>query len=316
VERVRVSQTATHTVRVPGSTSNVGAGFDCVGFAVDRWLSASATVGVRVPGAAAVTIRRGGTLASLDLAPDDEAVLQGFTAACRARGRTVPERLELELHSDIPVARGLGSSSAALVAGASLANSALRLELDRQRLAELCAEIEGHPDNVGPAVFGGALLGVPVESDGLRRWTFAPIQIHPSLAFAFVVPEVMVETAAARAILPRQLSHSVAVKAAGKAAALAHGLVSGDAALLRVALDDVLHVPYRRHLVPAYEDVVRAARDAGAFGATLSGSGSTLLAVAGQDNVERVAGAMRQAFAVARVPAESFVQRTPTTLPR
>jgi len=307
-----MSDPRTARVRIPASAANVGAGFDCIGFAVDRWLTASVTASADSGrGAPEVTIRRDGTLTSLTLAAADDAVVAGFIAACHARGRALPRRLDFHVDSEIPVSRGLGASTAALVAGASLANAALELGLDRRELAELCTELEGHPDNVAPSVFGGAVLGVPEDRDGSRHWVFVPIELHGSLAFAFVVPPIPVETAAARAILPRDIPHSVAVRAAGKAAALAHGLVTGDAALLRVALDDVLHVPYRRHLVPAYAEVVSAACAAGAFGATLSGSGSTLLAIAVQDVVESVAEAMRQAFADHGVVAESFVQRTP-----
>jgi homoserine kinase len=255
-------------------------------------------------------MHRDGTLASLVLPPADDAVVAGFSAACKMRGRALPRRLDFKLHSDIPIGRGLGASSTALVAGAALANAALELGLDRQQLAELCSEVEGHPDNVAPTVFGGAVLGVPRTGEDSRRWVFAPIDVHRSLAFAFVVPSVIVETAAARAILPREVPHRVAVQAAGKAAALAHGLVTGDSALLRIALDDVLHVPYRRHLVPAYTEVIGAACAAGAFGATLSGSGSTVLAIATQDVVAPVAQAMQQAFAEHGMVAESFVQRT------
>ena len=305
-----MTEGSSHRVRIPASTSNVGGGFDCIGFAVERWLSASVAVSTRTAkDAPAVSIRRRGTVASLLLPPEQDAVVAGFTAACNARGRALPPRLDFELDSEIPVARGLGSSSAALVAGASLANAALKLGLERRELAELCTELEGHPDNVGPAVFGGAVLGVPEGRDDARRWIFAPIAVHARLAFAFVVPDVMVETAAARRILPAEVPHRVAVQAAGKAAALAHGLVTGDAALLRVALEDVLHVPYRRHLVPGYDNVVAAARAEGAFGATLSGSGSAMLAVASQESVEEVAASMRRAFESGGVAAEAFVQR-------
>ena len=312
-----MNEPRTARVRVPASTANLGAGFDCIGFAVDRWLTASVVArDISSDHAPEVTVRRAGTLASLTIPPTADAVVAGFAAACATRGRTPPGRLDFELHSEIPFGRGLGSSSAALVAGASLANAALELGLDREQLAMLCTEVEGHPDNVAPAVFGGAVLGVPTGRDGAHRWAFAPIEVHESLAFAFVVPpaSVMVETEKARALLPRQVPHRLAVLAAGKAAALAQGLITGNEALLRIALDDVLHVPHRRHLVPAYDDVVAAACAAGAFGATLSGSGSALLAIAAQDAVERVADAMRRTFSEHGLAAESFVQRKVTTL--
>ena len=301
-------------VRVPATSANLGAGFDCIGFAVDRWLTASVIVG-NGSGTSAVTMRREGTLSSLTIAPNDDALVAGFAAACAARGQAVPAQLAFVVSSEIPVGRGLGSSSAALVAGALLADSALALALGRKEIAQICTEIEGHPDNVGPALFGGATLGVPegVRNAG-RRWLFAPVEVHASLAFAFVVPPFSVDTAAARAMLPRQLSHTVAVRASGKGAALAHGLVTGDPALLRVALDDVLHVPFRLTLIKGMEPVVAAARDAGAYGATLSGSGSSLVAVAPQAVVESVADAMRNRWKENGVDAESFVQRRPATV--
>jgi homoserine kinase len=302
-------------VRVPATSANIGAGFDCIGIAVDRWLTASVAARDKVDSGAAVTIKREGSLASLTLAPEDDALYAGFVAACEAVDRAVPKRLAFSVDSEIPVARGLGSSSAALVAGARLADAALELGLDVHELAELCTRIEGHPDNVAPALFGGAVLGVPGDGSlEARRWTFAPLPVHPSLAFVFVIPPFPVETSIARAILPREVPHEVAVRAAGKGAALVHGLATGDSALLQIALDDVLHVPYRRTLVPGLAGLHEAARAAGAYGATLSGSGPTLVAIAPQDIADRVADVMSRRWSAEGVMAESFVQRRPAVV--
>ena len=300
-------------VRVPGTSANLGAGFDCIGIAVDRWLTASVEAGDNfLSGNAAITIRREGALASLSVPPEDDTLYAGFIAACAASDRAVPARLAFVVDSEIPIARGLGSSSAALVAGARLADAALALGLDARGLAELCTRIEGHPDNVAPALFGGAMLGVPGNGAfEARHWTFAPLPVHPSLAFVFVIPPFPVETAVARAILPREVPHEIAVRAAGKGAALAHGLATGDAALLRIALDDVLHVPYRRTLVPGLASLHDAACAAGAYGATLSGSGPTLVAIAKQELAEHVADAMKKRWSAEGVLADSFVQRRP-----
>lgn len=302
-------------VRVPATSANLGAGFDCIGIAVDRGLSASVEADDDPrSGNARITIRREGTLASLALTPEDDALYTGFAAACALGGRAVPARLDFLVDSDIPVARGLGSSSAALVAGALLADAALSLELGPLEIAQLCTRIEGHPDNVGPALFGGAILAVPDSSSvEARRWVFAPLPVHPDLAFIFIIPPFTVETAAARAILPREVSHDIAVKAAGKGAALAHGLATGEGALIQIALDDVLHVPYRRELVPGMASVHDAACAAGAYGVTLSGSGPTLVAIAPQEAAERVANAMRKRWSTDGVVADTFVQRRPAT---
>jgi homoserine kinase len=311
-----ISDIRTGHVRIPATSANLGAGFDCIGIAVDRGLSAwvEADDDPRSD-SAPITIRREGTLTSLAIAPEDDTLYAGFIAACGAGGRSVPAHLSFLVDSDIPVGRGLGSSSAALVAGASLADAALSLALGPIEIAQLCTRIEGHPDNVGPAVFGGAILGVPDNSDDARRWVFAPLPVHPDLAFIFIIPPFTVETSAARAMLPREVSHDIAVKAAGKGAALVHGLVSGDGVLLRVALDDVLHVPYRRELVPGMASVHEAACAAGAYGATLSGSGPTLVAIASQKAAERVAEAMRKRWSTEGIEADSFVQRRPAVVP-
>lgn len=298
-------------VRVPATSANLGAGFDCIGIAVDRWLTASVEADDNVTSDdAPVTINRRGTLASLTVAPQNDTLYVGFVAACVAGGRTVPERLVFFVDSEIPVARGLGASSAALVAGARLADAAFSLGLCNTALAELCTRIEGHPDNVTPALFGGAMLAVPGPgSFEARHWVFAPLSVHPSLAFVFIIPPYPIETAVARAMLPREVAHETAVRAAGKGASLAHGLATGDGALLQIALDDVLHVPYRRELVPGLASLQDAACAAGAYGATLSGSGSTLVAIAPQETAERVADSMRMRWNAEGVTADSFVQR-------
>ncbi len=303
-------------VRVPGTSANLGAGFDCIGIAVDRWLTASVEAGDNSDsGDAAITIKRKGALASLAIPPEDDTLYAGFVAACAAANRAVPERLAFSVDSEIPIARGLGSSSASLVAGARLADAVLALGLGTRRLAELCTRIEGHPDNVAPALFGGAILGVPGNSRvDAGHWAFAALPVHPSLAFVFVIPPFQVETEAARAILPRDVPHGVAVRAAGKGAALAHGLATGDGALLQIALDDVLHVPYRRALVPGLSSLHDAACAAGAYGATLSGSGPTLVAITQQAVAERVEDAMKNRWSAEGVLADSFVQRRPATV--
>ena len=298
-------------VRVPASTSNLGAGFDCVGFAVDLWLEARVTVG-GAGAAPGVTMQRGGSLAALDTPPHEDLAYVGFAALCARSGAAVPERLAFALTSEIPVARGLGSSSAALVAGEALANAALGLGCGAAEVADVCARIEGHPDNVAPAVFGGAVLGVPLPDDGAgRAYAYSHLTVSERIALAFAVPGFHIATSAARAILPPSLPHRDAVAAAAKSAALVQGLAAGDATLLAHALDDVLHVPYRGALVRGYDAVDAAARAAGAFGATLSGSGSTLMAVGPADRADAIAAAMERAWRECGVDARAFVQRRP-----
>ena len=294
---------ASVTVRVPGSTANLGAGFDCVGVAVPRWLRLTVRLEARVGSAVGPpTIERGGTLRALETPADADYLYRGFAAACRRSGRDVPAGLVLTAESEIPVARGLGSSAAAGVAGAAAAAVLLDLSLDGVALAELATELEGHPDNVAPAVFGGATLAL----QGPNGLIVAPLVVHASLAFVFAVPDFMVETKRARAALPATLPHQQAVRAAAKSAALVQGLAHGDARLLAAALDDVLHVPYRRALVRGYDEVTSAARQAGAYGATLSGSGPTVVALCPAARAAQVGEAMVRAWRACAVAADTF----------
>src|SRR5437016_9441529 len=295
---------ASVTVRVAGSTSNLGAGFDCVGVAVGRWLRVTARAGYHAAGTpdAPVAVQRAGTLRTAERGPEADLRYRGFAAAGRRAGREVPAGLALAADSDIPVARGLGSSAAATVAGAAVAAALLELTLDPTALAELCTELEGHPDNVAPAVFGGANL-VLRGPDGL---VVTPLPIHPSLALVFAVPDFTVETKRARAALPTTLPHADAVRAAAKSAALVHGLAHADPRLLAAGLDDVLHVPFRRALVPGYDEVTRAARQAGPYGATPSGPGPPIVAVVPAHGVRAVDAAMVRAWRARGIVAQAF----------
>ena len=283
-------------VKVPATTSNLGAGFDCVGVAVDRWLTASVIASDKGD-VERVMMIRSGAVATLAEAPEDDLLHVGFRLACQARGHRAPKHVDYQVSSTIPVARGLGASAAALIAGAMLASESLGLDLAREEIAALCAREEGHPDNAGAAVFGGAVLSVNTQDNSTpHEYAFTSLRIHPEIALVFAVPELEIETSAARAVLPTSLPYGTTIAAIAKAAALIEGLTAGDAKLLAYALDDVVHVPYRRELVPGYDSVVGAAISAGAFGATLSGSGSTIVAVAPIGAASQVGSAMSAAW--------------------
>jgi homoserine kinase len=285
---------------VPASAANLGAGFDCVGVAVDRWLTASvrqANTGTTEP-----EFERSGTLASLNTRDSQDAIYLAFRAAVGAKKVPLPERLRFTVTSEIPVGRGLGSSAAAFVAGAALANEMLKLGLDSFGIAEVGTALEGHPDNVCPSVFGGATLALTHAG----KVIVSPLEVHPSLAFVFAIPEFVLETRRAREALPNVVPHVTAVQAAAKGAALVRGLATADEAMLAAALDDVLHVPHRRRLVRGFDAVAAAAMKAGAIGATLSGAGSSMLAVARVENGEAVGAAMARAWQLTGVTATAF----------
>jgi homoserine kinase len=271
-----------------------------VGVAVDRWLTAS--VRQSVEGSPEPEFERSGTLAALNTRDSQDAIYIAFRAAAGAKKVSLPERLRFTVTSEIPVGRGLGSSAAAYVAGAALANEMLKLGLDSFGIAEVGTALEGHPDNVCPSVFGGATLALTHAGTVI----VSPLEVHPSLAFVFAVPEFVLETKRAREALPNVVPHVTAVQAAAKGAALVRGLATADEAMLAAALDDVLHVPHRRRLVRGYDAVSAAAMQAGAIGATLSGAGSSILAIARAEKADAVGVAMARAWQLTGVTATAF----------
>lgn len=291
-------------VRVPCSTSNLGSGFDCIGLAFQRHLQ------VRFAPAAGGRLQAGygGTLAGqggdLDTAGGSGDLLaSAFLDRLAAAGvTTVAGRLTV--HSEIPVARGLGSSGAATVAGIVLADAVLGREVDRPAVLALAARREGHPDNAAPALLGGL---VAVARDGGGAPIAFRLPLSEDIGFVFAAPAVEIRTPEARAALPALVPHSLAARSLGRTAALLHGLAGADPEALRLGLLDELHVPHRLPLIPRAADAMAAARDAGAWGATISGSGSGLIALCPLPARTAVLEAMTRELAAGDVAVTGFV---------
>lgn len=280
------------SVRVPGSTSNLGAGFDCIGLAVQRRLTAAYE-----PGPEPLRIVREGTLAALHVSPEDDALLRAFAAELRRRGHTGEADSRptgtIRAASDIPIGRGLGSSAAAIVAGLALAAAARGGPADPAELLARATELEGHPDNAAPALHGG-LVAVARDADGCVR--AVPLPLSPALGLAYAAPGEEVSTAMAREALPDTVHHDLAARGLGRMAALLRGLATAEPELLRIGFADELHVPHRLPLVPGATAATDAARRAGAWAVTISGAGSGLIAVCPPDRAAAVADAMAAAF--------------------
>ena len=255
---------ASVTVRVPGTSANIGPGFDSLGcaFNIYNMLTFAHAANTTVTGCPAA------------YANEDNLALVAFRAACRRAGRE-PCPVSLHIETNVPVSRGLGSSATLFVGGAVGANHLLSLGLSTWDIFEIANELEGHPDNVAPAVFGG--FTACLQKDG--KPYAAPVPIHPSYRFCAFVPDFELTTQAARSVLPSGISFSDAVTNGTHVAVLLSALISGDHALLGVALDDRLHEPYRRPLIPGFDLARGAAIECGASAFFISGSGSTLMAI-------------------------------------
>ena len=255
-------------VRVPATSANLGPGFDCLGLALDLQLVVEAHVGLpdalRYEGEGRVADR------------PDNLIHEGFRSAYAHLGERPPS-VTFVARNPIPLARGLGSSSAALVAGAAAADAVLGGVFGRDGVFALTATIEGHPDNVGPAVYGG--LTVAAERGDGSGYDTAVLAVPPSWRLLFGVPGFELPTERARAVLPQQVSRRDAVLTASRAALWALAVARDEPRLLRTASLDVLHEPYREPLVPGLAAARAALLSAGAHAAYLSGAGPSLAVV-------------------------------------
>jgi homoserine kinase len=250
-------------VRVPATSANLGPGFDCLGIALNLYLEVTATLSKQDH---FIYTGQG------DLADSPNNLMhEGFRAAYVSLGKPAPT-VTFEVHNPIPLARGLGSSSAALVAGIALADAMMSGSLGRDGVFQLAADLEGHPDNVAPAIYGGFTASVK-GNDG--SYLCERLEL-PSWTFLFAVPTFEVLTSEARAVLPATYSRADVIFNASRTAlwTLAVALDKGE--LLRVASQDAVHEPYREKLVPGLAETRQKVLEAGAYAAFLSGAGPTV----------------------------------------
>lgn len=307
----------TVTVSVPATSANLGPGFDCLGLALELRNEAAVTAtGPDLPwdstAATEYTVAVSGVDAAKVPADRHNLFIAAAEALFRRAGRR-PSALAVRMVNRVPVGSGLGSSSSAIVAGLLAANAALDAGLCERDLLQMAVEMEGHPDNVAPAMLGGLVLGVlpdPIAGPAelvLRRMD------PPRLTAVVVLPDFHLLTADARAALPPDVSRADAIFNASRLGLLLHGLTTGDYNSLRVAMADRLHQPYRLRLIPGAAEAYAAAYAAGALGVALSGAGPSLLAfTTGGEADTDIAAAMGNAFLAAGLGSRSWTLQPST----
>jgi homoserine kinase len=282
------------TLRVPGSSANLGPGFDALGIALQIYLTC------RFSPADRLSIRCSGRDASLVSCDADNLIWQtALTIAARV-GKELPPA-DLEIVNEIPLGKGLGSSAAAITAGVVIASCLLGLDWQPARILEEAARLEGHPDNVAACVHGSVVAGA-VESDGGIRTI--RLNMPPNFRVAVVVPDFTLPTKEARAVLPDVYSRADAIFNIQRAAMLMAALATGDTSVFPVALEDRLHQPFRAQLVPGLAEILKL-RLPGLLGCTLSGAGPGVL-VFYERGYEKVCEQIRQTFAINGCRTEVF----------
>lgn len=241
-------------VKVPATTANIGPGFDCLGLALNLFNI--------------VEVKVGGD------ANKDHLVYRAIERVYSSIGMIAPQ-VEVKVYGDIPIERGLGSSASCIVGGIIAANKLLGNILTFEQMLDLAVEMEGHPDNVVPAFVGG--MTVSLQENG--KTYFVKIDVPESIMFVGLIPEIKLSTKKARAILPDMISQQDAVFNVSRVAFLISSLMTGKLDNLSFALQDRLHQPYRKTLIPDFDVIFDAARYYGAKGVFLSGAGPTIIAV-------------------------------------
>lgn len=260
-------------VKAPATTANLGPGYDCLGLALDVWN----TLEVEILDSGEPVVEIIGEGEGELSTGRDNLVYKSMQFLFDDAGEKMPA-VRIRCENTIPLARGMGSSAAAIAGGLVAANAICSQDYSDKDLLEMAATIEGHPDNVAAAVMGGMQLVIMDQTEGGRRLFTVPVNVPPGLHAVVFVPDVRISTEDARAVLPEMVSMADAVHNMGRVGLLVASMATNHPEYLAIATQDRLHQPYRQPLFPAMKVIFKAALDAGALGVFLSGSGSTVLA--------------------------------------
>jgi homoserine kinase len=291
-------------ISIPASAGNIGSAFDTLGLAYGLYneviVDTAAPGSFEAEGEGAEHLRSG----------TQNLVTYAIDRFAKETGRVVPPH-GMKLVNRIPFWRGLGSSAAAIVGGLLAADALTESRLKREELLHLALLVEDHPDNVSAALFGSALLTVFHEGHVEGPFTTIPLQVPAHWRAVLFVPDLHLPTKEAREILPRMIPRQDAVFNQSRVGLLIAAFTQGRPELLKVAMQDRIHQPYRAKLFPEMDALIQAGIDGGAWGACLSGAGSAILALCSDSKAAQAAASMEQRAQWLKVPGRSMVLEIP-----
>lgn len=277
-------------VRIPATTANFGSGFDCVGAALKLYneievMQLNKTAGKQL----SIEVYGEG---KGNLPTNERNIVWKAMKKIFDNTNTPLANYHLRLINNIPLARGLGSSSATRIGGLVAANYLTGNKLSMNEIVNIAAELEGHPDNVVPAIFGGFCISYKTD----KKIQYLKLNIPKNLVAVLCIPEFEVSTIKARRILPNRIPLKDAVFNSSRVALLIAAILEKKYELLSSAMEDRIHQTYRARLIPGMEKVFQSAKKQGAYGVALSGSGSTILAICNKEVANIVGKAMQNTF--------------------
>jgi homoserine kinase len=274
------------TIEVPATTANIGPGFDCLGAALTLYNRFKFT---RSQDETRIMVR-GNSAEQISLEKNN-LLYQSFTRFYEYINQPPPS-VQIEIDLVIPLARGLGSSATAIVGGLVAANTLEGNLLNRSQIRDLAIAIEGHPDNVVPALEGNCVLCVNTN----EGWQVIKLNWDENIVPVVAIPDFELSTESARKVLPPHVSYESAIFNIAHLGLLLRGLETNNAHWLKSALDDRLHQPYRKSLIPGYDLVREKVISAGAYGLVISGAGPTLLALTDKSKADIVCQVMEETW--------------------
>lgn len=286
------------SVKVPATTANIGPGFDCLGMALP--IFSTITIEETVLPGTGIEINVIAESAaidelSLEHIPLDEnsLVYKAVELLYNSIGQT-PSELKINIHSNIPVARGLGSSASVIVGALIAANELLGKPADEVALLSIACEIEGHPDNITPAIVGGLVLSSQ-EDDG--SVIYRKLNWPTEWAITVCVPDFELSTDIARSVLPKEVPMKDAIFNAQRLGMFVQAVNTKDAELMKLALKDRLHQPYRMKLVPGLDKIMDNLRHIDSvLGCVLSGAGSSILVISEKNDLDKIRGIVKDTW--------------------
>lgn len=281
------------TIKVPATSANLGPGFDTLGLALELFLQ----VEIAPSRETRVEFHGEGT-DEIAGKPENNLVVKAIDRVQSQTGRTID--YSLVIRNDIPVGKGLGSSAAAIVAGIYAANQLLGSPLEHDEILALAVEMEGHPDNIVPALVGG--LTTAMVYDG--RVYYQQVDLPGEMSVVVAVPDFELPTHKSRSVLPQQIDLQSTVSNLQRACFLMASLHNGDFTHISKAMDDQIYQPLRKQFIPGFDAVLEAAGRCGAIGSALSGAGPSIIAFCPAHERSRVAQAMQAAFENAGVQSQ------------
>lgn len=283
------------TISIPASTANLGPGFDSIGIALDKYLEVEAEL---TPQLSIENLTENLPVVSN---PADHLIVQAATKTAAIHGLELPA-CALRLKSEIPLARGMGSSAAAVVAGIELANQLLQLQLTAHDKLKIATMIEGHPDNAAASIFGGFTISSSTDYGEIHVFH----SYHINASFVLAIPSFELKTEIARNVLPEHYTRPIATQASASANLLVAAFLSQSFEQAGIYMEeDLFHEPYRLDLIPNSKALKIAAKKAGAFGTCISGAGPTLLSLVQKGKEMEFISQMEESF-----PSFKFVPAT------